>query len=43
MKELRYIYVHIKVTETEKEKLKQKAEKRGMTVSQYIRTKCIYK
>ena len=43
MKELRETYIHIKVSEQEKEKLKSNAEKVGMTISQYIRTKCIYK
>jgi hypothetical protein len=43
MKELRETYIHIKVSEKEKEKLKSNAEKAGMTISQYIRTKCIYK
>lgn len=43
MKELRETYIHIKVSEQEKEKLRSNAEKVGMTISQYIRTKCIYK
>lgn len=43
MKELRETYIHIKVSEQEKEKLKENAESLGMTISQFIRTKCIYK
>lgn len=43
MKELRETYIHIKVSEQEKEKLRSNAEKVGMTISQFIRTKCIYK
>lgn len=43
MKDLRETYIHIKVSEKEKEKLKENAEKVGMTISQFIRTKCIYK
>lgn len=42
MKELKNFYLQIKLTKTEKEILKQKADKLGMNISQYIRTKCIY-
>ena len=42
MRELKQSYVHIKLTETEKEKLKEIASGKGMTISQYVRTYCIY-
>ena len=36
-------HLHIKVTAKEKKILIQNAEKAGMTISQFIRTQCIYK
>lgn len=42
-KELKQCLVQIKLTEKEKAKLQQKATENGMSMTQYIRTKCIYK
>lgn len=42
MKNLKEFYVQIRLTEKEKKTLQQKANKEGMTLAQYIRTKCIY-
>lgn len=41
MKEKKLEYIQIKVTETEKNKIKEKAEKRGLSVSAYIRWKAL--
>ena len=43
MKDLKQSYIQIKLTEKEKQMLKLNAERRGLTISQYIRTQCIYK
>lgn len=43
MKELKEVYIHIKMTEKEKQALKINAERRGMSISQYVRSQCIYK
>ena len=42
MKELKEQYIQIKVTETEKQKLKENADAKGMSISQFIRTLCVY-
>lgn len=36
-------YIQIRLTEKEKKKLKQNADKLGMSISQFIRTQCVYK
>jgi predicted DNA binding CopG/RHH family protein len=41
LKEKKTVYIQIKATETEKEKIKKKAEKRGLSVSAYIRWKAL--
>ena len=41
-KNLKEEYIQIKLTTQEKQKLKEKADKCGMSISQYIRTLCIY-
>jgi predicted DNA binding CopG/RHH family protein len=41
VKEKKLEYIQIKVTETEKNKIKEKAEKRGLSVSAYIRWKAL--
>lgn len=41
-KELKEKLVQIKLTEKEKQKLQEKASEKGMSMTQYIRTRCIY-
>lgn len=41
MKEKKTGYIHIKATETEKEKIKEKAKKRGLSISAYMRWKAL--
>lgn len=43
MKDIKTTVIQIKLTEKEKEKLKSNADANGMSISQYIRTKCIYR
>lgn len=43
MNENKTTVIQIKLSETEKKILKERANAMGLTISQYIRTKCIYK
>ena len=41
MEEKKTVYIQVKATETEKEKIKEKAKKRGLSVSAYMRWKAL--
>jgi hypothetical protein len=41
LKEKKIVYIHIKATESEKEKIKEKAKKRGLSISAYMRWKAL--
>ena len=43
MNENKTTVIQIKLSETEKKILKERANAMGLNISQYIRTKCIYK
>lgn len=43
MKQLKNDYLFVKLTAKEKQILKANAERRGMSISQYVRTQCVYK
>ena len=42
MKKLKELCVQVRLTEKEKKILQEKAEKEGLSLAQYIRSKCIY-
>lgn len=42
MKQTREQFIQIRVTPKEKDKIKQRADKKEMSVAEYIRYQCVY-